>query len=224
MHRRARHLNAKAAGAGLVLDARRISGLNDGDAVSTWNDVSGNGRDASNTLTARPLYKTFIKGGQPVVRFDGSNDTLIFTPELLFNQTAHSICVYKRTESGARMVPLGGLLASCACPVYEYSDNRLYVQGNNRYTSVASIGVAWRISTASALAGPEFMLRINGGAVTLGTLISYATTGMTAIGRADSGYSVGDIALVSFFNSDLGDSLKRRLEHSAAFSFKIQCS
>ena len=62
-----------------LFDVMDIRGLNDGDAISTWPDLSGNGRDVTNTSTARPVFKTGIINGFPVVRFDGTNDSLIRT-------------------------------------------------------------------------------------------------------------------------------------------------
>lgn len=53
--------------------------LSDGDPISTWTDSSGNGKDATATLTTRPLYKTNIFGSMPAVRFDGSNDFFSFS-------------------------------------------------------------------------------------------------------------------------------------------------
>src|SRR5574343_1369214 len=59
------------------LVAADITGLNDGDAVATWEDSSGNNRDASQATGAnRPTYKTNIVNSLPVVRFDGSDDYL----------------------------------------------------------------------------------------------------------------------------------------------------
>lgn len=53
----------------LDLDARDISGLSNGDPVTTWTDSSGNGNDAT-TVSGSPTYQTGITpGGHPVVRF-----------------------------------------------------------------------------------------------------------------------------------------------------------
>ena len=68
---------ASIPGLKLWLDASQITGLNDGDAVATWSDVSGNGRDFTQaTASYRPTYKTNIRGSLPVVRFDGVDDYL----------------------------------------------------------------------------------------------------------------------------------------------------
>lgn len=56
--------------------ARQETGLNDGDAVSTWTDRSGNGRNATQSGTKRPLYKTNIINGKPALLFDNSDDCL----------------------------------------------------------------------------------------------------------------------------------------------------
>lgn len=62
------------AGLQLWLDASTISG-SDGDAVGTWSDLSGNGRNATqSTALAKPVLKTNIVNGRAVVRFDGVDD------------------------------------------------------------------------------------------------------------------------------------------------------
>lgn len=49
--------------------------LNNNDPVSTWADSSGNGNDATQaTGINQPLYITNVVNGNPIVRFDGSND------------------------------------------------------------------------------------------------------------------------------------------------------
>lgn len=59
----------------LWLKADAITGLNDGDLISTWNDSSGNSRNATSSLGNRPTYKS--SGGAnnlPYVQFDGVDD------------------------------------------------------------------------------------------------------------------------------------------------------
>lgn len=57
----------------LLLDATAITGLSDGDSVSTWLDSSGFANHVTQSGTSRPVYKTNILNGRAVVRFDGTN-------------------------------------------------------------------------------------------------------------------------------------------------------
>ena len=71
-----RFLPTDISGLKLWLDASAIE-LSDGAAISSWTDLSGNGFDfIQSSESCRPLYKTGIINGKPVVRFDGSDDRL----------------------------------------------------------------------------------------------------------------------------------------------------
>lgn len=64
--------------------ADAITGKNDGDAISQWNDSSTNTRHVAQATGAnQPLYKTGIINGLPAVRFDGVNDRLSSSSFLL---------------------------------------------------------------------------------------------------------------------------------------------
>jgi len=62
-------------------DASQITGHVDGDAMTTWPDMSGNGNDATASGALEPTYKTGIVNSLPVMRFGGSEYmTSSFTP------------------------------------------------------------------------------------------------------------------------------------------------
>lgn len=64
------------AGLKLWIDANTLA-LSDNDPVATWTDLSGNGNDADQATSGnRPLYKTNIQNGKPIIRFDGTDDFL----------------------------------------------------------------------------------------------------------------------------------------------------
>jgi hypothetical protein len=60
----------------LWLDATQIVGLIDGDPVGTWTDFSLNNHHATAEGDARPIYKTNIVNGLPVIRANGLNQML----------------------------------------------------------------------------------------------------------------------------------------------------
>lgn len=61
--------------------ADKIIGLEDSDPVGTWPDQSGNGHDlVQATAAKKPLYKTAVQNGNPVVRCDGNDDFMAGTP------------------------------------------------------------------------------------------------------------------------------------------------
>jgi len=63
----------------LQLDARDITGLTDGDSVTTWTDSSAAGNDVTQATSGRrPVYKTNIIGSNPVVRFSGANNKSLY--------------------------------------------------------------------------------------------------------------------------------------------------
>lgn len=60
----------------LWLDASGLSG-SDGDPVTTWTDLSGQGNHATQSTTAaKPTFKTNIVNGRAAVLFDGVDDSL----------------------------------------------------------------------------------------------------------------------------------------------------
>lgn len=67
---------ADLSGLAVWFKADAITGLSDNDPVSTWNDSSGNSRNATQTGTLRPTYQTAEQNGLPIVRSDGSDDYL----------------------------------------------------------------------------------------------------------------------------------------------------
>jgi hypothetical protein len=79
--------------------------LNDGDEVASWTDSSGNANHAVQSTSARrPIYKSNIVNGQPVVRFSYTNNSFMsFTSRLTTVQTI--FVVTKHNGVGAADYP-----------------------------------------------------------------------------------------------------------------------
>jgi hypothetical protein len=91
------------SGLKLWLRANSLTGLNDNDPVTTWTDSSGNANNCTqSTADKKPLYKTGILNGKPVVRFDGSDDVLIGGTISGSGVTAFLVAKSVETSNGVR--------------------------------------------------------------------------------------------------------------------------
>lgn len=82
------------------LPADAISGLSDGGAIGTWTDQSDEENNAiQSNADRKPLYKTNIVNGKPVVRFDGTDDFLTFPISMCSGFTAGEIFIVVRINT-----------------------------------------------------------------------------------------------------------------------------
>jgi hypothetical protein len=232
MHRRARHLNPASAGATLALDSRFISGLNDGDAVTTWLDRTPNGNNATQATAARkPTYKTSVLGGSPIVRFDGGDSlgiSNLVSPTGLFT----IILFVKKSTSGAETnlisTPGGNNLDEIS--FYTTSANLLAAStwGTIITQSFSNVTTP-HIFTLNYTGSTNFNIGTDGVLFAKTMNVNNPRTARRInIGYLEfSGgvtYLNGDYGIANVFPTALESSLRRRLEHAAAFAFKIPCS
>lgn len=81
-------------------DAATIDVTSDGDPVGEWKDKSGNALDATQTGLPRPIYKTNILNGRPIIRFDSVDDFLDLgnVSQLEVDSfTIHAVCLHRTT-------------------------------------------------------------------------------------------------------------------------------
>ena len=237
MHRRSRHLNARHAGAELVLDARRISGLNHNDSISTWRDVSGKGRDATQgTGTKQPTYKTNQLNGQPICDFDGGDGLatasysfpVVQTSTVLFKTSTNCI-VYER---GASLSAVGATYLYTTTSSATGVNSSGGISAKNLSANWGSDST-WKLATESYNGTHETnTLSISGISQSLTTFSGFNNDGTgsgsfaTNVGartNASSLFLTGGIAFL-MMATFVNPSLKKRIEHSVAFSFKIRCS
>lgn len=100
------------AGLKLWLDASQIVGLNDGDAVATWTDLSGNSNNATQaTASKQPTYQTNEVNGKPAVQTDGVDDFIRST--FATSQPFTRFSVWSVSLPGGPHI-LGGVTANVA--------------------------------------------------------------------------------------------------------------
>lgn len=125
------------------LDASQLV-LADGDAVSPWSDVSGNGHDFTQSTTAsKPTYKTAIQNGLPIVRFDGTNDALICALDLSAVSTISIVVVM----SWNTFTNNDKLLMEFT-PNYNNSSGGFLLDPNSSVNPTSKFGLSHKVSTS----------------------------------------------------------------------------
>ena len=233
MRARQRHLNPRAAGATLVLDARLITGLSDGTGVQTWSDVSGGGNDATQATSGlRPLYKTAVQGGQPGLLFDGTNDSMssayaptsgdvtvfaLFKPD---SPPAFSRIVDKDYGNGFWF----GKDGSASDPKYGGGCRQTSSPFGVFLTMDATASHVMSGSRSSTTWTITDETKATGSATVISTAFSTEKIwiGINSFGNA---WWKGHIFAVSYFhNLALSSPLLRRMFHAYGFSYKIASS
>ena len=186
-------------GLSLWLKADAIAGLNDGDPVDTWSDSSGNGNHATQGGANRPTYKTSVVNGEPVVRFDGTNNYLDIPSMSLQPATVFVVVKYDLPAVNA---PFLGNDANSA--YFGYYSNIIYY-----YSTIASISVAnptpgtFQVITGHAQPfGSNSSIRIDGASVVQGSR-NWGASAFLFVGRRNAERFDGDIAEVLIYNNNL---------------------
>lgn len=225
MHRRARHLTGRAAGASYHYDARWLS-LSDGTGVGTWTDLSGSNNATQATSANQPTFKTNILNGNPILRFDGTNDQFSLTSTVAIAGEYSAIVLFNTSSSFLTASKIDGEVPYTNL----YTGGRLYSTAVNRYweslLSAATFSIITSYTNGSDSASPVYQIYQN--SVQLSTSnAAYTISGsMNGIGyRSSDGLRAnGDLAAMIHIPGTLASSIRKRFEHSMGFSFKISCS
>lgn len=204
----------------MVLDSRFIGGLNDGDAVSTWSGRAGTTINGTATLTTRPAYQTNVQGGQPIVRFDGINDSIILSSTIT-STNIHIFSVLKKLSTNISATLAGNNSVNSHCN--NFSDGVTYFNDGTNYREFATGHLTqWGVIAASR-SGTQGEVRVSGVSFK-STFTATAAFAFNRIGSGNGFFSSADFAASVIFQTALTAALEKRIEHAAAFSFKIPCS
>jgi hypothetical protein len=244
MHRRARHLNPGSAGAVMALDSRFITGLSDGDPVSTWSDRSASANNVTQSGTARPTFETNEQGGQPVLLFDGTDDFLNGGDILDMGTNSLTMIVVAKRTSGVNTTLAGKSRAGPGSGRYSLlreSNNMIavYDSGGGVFVpSIADTSTAARINTLEIQRSVAVRIIFNGTQQVSSTITGTDTNNLNSTDSFFVGayqgsggstpplggyYWNGTIAQVLIM-FQVNTPLRRRLEHAAAYSFKLSCN
>lgn len=226
MHRRARHLTGRAAGASFHYDARWLS-LTDGTGVQTWTDLSGSNNATQSTSANQPTFTTNIINGNPVVRFDGTNDFVSFATAAYVNLEYLSITLFKSVGTTGPTVT--NKTTTTGLPYTNFYYFGTVYSSTNAYAFEAAADLSTHaiMSSHNISSSSSFNMwrnGINANAKSAGT--NNSVTSVDCIGQRDWDNTKlnGDVAAAIHITGSLASSLRKRFEHAMGFSFKIACS
>lgn len=217
------------SGLKLWLKADAITGLSDGNAVSSWSDSSGNSNNASQSTTAsQPLYKTNIVNGLPVVRFDGSNDSIktsafqitttgnatlfwVYLPANNFGVAYGAARFVNATVGTSNRFYFGSGTTATPGKLHGNWGNGFKTGTTNIDTSNFSFVTAQRTGETSGNAKTW----INGTAdinTTWSNAVATLGSASVIVGGDSNGFMQGDMAEVIIFNSALSTSDQQAVE------------
>lgn len=235
MRARQRHFNAKDAGATLVLDARFLT-ANNNDAIGTWTSRTGINNATQATVARKPTYKVNMSGGQPALYFDGG-DNMEFSSSIIsgtpdgFAAFIFKLDVDPPTDQFKSGPVMGDFGSSSLGNAWPWLDGNIYDDfgttdrktAGNPTPSLTSFRVISQHSAAS-----DFVINIDGSQFYSTSTNTVGWSGSQRIGVSIANnteyFLLGHVGLVIFAPLKPASSLRKRIDHAAAFSFKIACS
>jgi hypothetical protein len=230
----------------LWLDATRINQSNN-TAVATWADQSGNGYDATQGSTAaRPTFIASGLNGLPVVRFDGTDDSLALGASALgmlrnvAGATVFLVVKYSNTTGANRtsFFLSNGTSATSAriqirtttTPRYQVSGRRLDADSSQNVASNQATSTTNFVVQSAFFNYQNTLLQqyINGAKD--GEKTDFQTAGNTSntdsaainIGTDSSSFLNGDIAEIIVYNRALNTSELAQVHRYLARKWGIQ--
>jgi hypothetical protein len=243
MRARQRHLNVKKANAVVALDSRFLQPQADGSNMSSWPDRIGGAATnnfSQGTAESQPIYAVNAINGNPAVRFNndfmststnfGTNNSLSGNPALtifgVFNKTSSTFGSFVGWGNTSISLNACGILDSGTSNAVAFAGS----QSAAMTTLAINTNVVLVVKKPAGAITTTSRFR-NGDDVSTGTpsanTPSITGTQACVIGRwanFTGNYLVGDLAYLVIFNSELSQSMQKRVQAAAAFAFKIACS
>ena len=206
----------------LWLAADNITGLADGNDITTWTDGSGNSNDLSQPdANFKPIYKTNILNGLPAVRFNKDNGRIRRTNFTTFPTTAITEIYVNsnNNEAGEGILSYASAGSDNDFLLFNSSSLTIYRGGNtNSSVSVKDnnfhiVNASWRSSDGSTEVWKDGVKEFSGSGLQTGTAIT--SGGNLAIAgeqdAVDGGYAptqahFGDFTEVLIFNTYLNSA------------------
>jgi hypothetical protein len=200
-----------------------LGSLTNDDPVGTWDDSSSNDYAVTAVLTARPTFKSNILNGWPVVRFDGSNDSLTSGDFASEQSTPNTIFAVWSTAASGTMFCCDGT----------NNDKRHGIfQGTGELANVAAFSGTIRsydrtVPFSALITGVQFgssgKIWENGTEKVSADLGTHVLSGLR-LGARQGGslFLNGDIAEVVLCNNSLSATDRQKVEGYLAHKYGVQ--
>jgi hypothetical protein len=204
--------------------ADSLFALADGDPVSVWPDSSANGRNATQSGGARPVFKTNILNGQPTVLFRNTGvrqfmtlATQIDTSGAVPLWTAFVVMkLFGSQGTGSDLMALGaagGIYGDNSCEISAYNGWVTFNAQGSARTFGADQSPAWHVfTTHNAVAGPKMYIDGISRTLNVGTIVSTNNFGLIGTTPGQIYLSDGYIAEILIYNSILSDANRGAVE------------
>lgn len=200
--------------------------LNDGDTVAKWYDLSSYSNDASAPSAGnRPIFKTGVLNGKPVLRFNGSSSLLNLTSNVTTARTIMMVYEWDSQVIAASYAPILGSTAT-------YYDLHGMTEAGSPTDKV--FGTAWASTYIANASVWE-----NGASTTAAnltknrtsfSLIEVQTTGNVRFNNISNDRSIagryfhGDIAEIIVYDSVLSTSDRQKVERYLRDKYSLSIS
>lgn len=184
--------------------------LSDNDPVGAWPDSSISVNDATQgTAAKKPIFKTGILNGKPVVRFDGTDDTLVAGAAIGITGNHTYFVVVKMPN------------ADYASPLWVTADDGAGVNLTGRADGSIDYGIPWSQNSGASyydgtsfyifsltFDGTTYRLRKNGTGLVSAATASAPSNRTPRIGKSDALPTAlnGDLAEIIIYNSTLSQT------------------
>ena len=221
MRARHRHFNPAHAGAAMALDSRYLSGTN-ATGVSSWpNRANSTNNAEQSTPSNEPLFTTNSLSGSAGVEFDGTSDYL-FWPTAI--QMRFGVAVFKAGGSQTQYASMWGT-ADDAGSNLQHLFGTLDRWVNIGFSDARWTGATWR-KNGTVFTGTDIdTVTLNAEVV---SVLLTDNLGFPIKQLRDRSFTTrvinGSLYQYQIFTAEPSAPLIKRLQFSAAYSFKISCN
>jgi hypothetical protein len=195
--------------------------LADGDPVSSWPDSSGNGHAGTQSGSSRPIYKTNVVNGKPVLRFAAANSTTLnITSPILGQSPWTALYVIKPPNNSTELYAIGSAPGGGLYAAGFGGDGNIYAASRDMAGAIGggSLYASFTVFTTIATLTPSLTVYGNG------TSLGFSASGSpnsSDFARIVNITSTGDVAEIILYNVALGSTDRANIEKYLGVKYGI---